>query len=257
MSAPSRKPLILANAKMNLTIGQANAYFDLFLPAFRETTDRDVAFAVPFTALSTVRQRLGERPIGLAAQDLFWEDEGPYTGEISAPMLTELGVSYVLAGHSERRMHLWEDDRMVGSKIRAALRHRLQPVLCVGEAEDIRVAGAAKSRVRDQVALALDGVKPDSGANLIVAYEPIWAIGTGRAASPADAVEMHTVIRAELHRQLGDRADAVRILYGGSVTPENIDAFMARPEIDGALVGGASLKPDEFLRILGFLPLKA
>jgi triosephosphate isomerase len=172
-------------------------------------------------------------------------------------MLTELGVSYVLVGHSERRMHLWEDDRMVNSKIRAALRHRLQPVLCVGEAEDIRVAGAAKSRVRDQVALALEGVKPDSGANLIVAYEPIWAIGTGRAASPADAVEMHTVIRAELHRQLGDLADAVRILYGGSVTPENIDAFMARPEIDGALVGGASLKPDEFLRIIGFLSLEA
>jgi triosephosphate isomerase len=154
-------------------------------------------------------------------------------------------------------MHLWEDDRMVNSKVRAALRHRLRPVLCVGEAEDVRVAGAAKSRVRDQVALALDGVKPDSGANLVVAYEPIWAIGTGRAASPADAVEMHNVIRAELHRLLGGHADVVRILYGGSVTPDNIDAFMACPEIDGVLVGGASLKPDQFLRIAGFLPVEA
>lgn len=256
MSAASRRPLILANSKMNLTIGRANVYLDHFLPAFRDPDDRDVAFAVPFTVLATVRQRLGERPIGLAAQDLFWEDEGPYTGEISAPMLTELGVSYALVGHSERRMHLWEDDRMVNNKVRAALRHRLRPVLCVGEAEDVRVAGAAKSRVRDQVALALDGVKPASGASLILAYEPIWAIGTGRAASPADAVEMHNIIRTELHRLLGGEADKVRILYGGSVTPDNIDSFMACPEIDGVLVGGASLKPDEFLRIIGFLPLE-
>jgi len=255
MSTPTRRPLILANAKMNLTIGRANTYLDSFLPAFTNPADRDVAFAVPFTVLATLRQRLGERPIGLAAQDLFWEDEGPYTGEISAPMLKELGVSYALVGHSERRMHLWEDDRMVNSKILAALRHDLRPVLCVGEAEDVRVAGAAKSRVRDQIALALDGVKPASGENLTVAYEPIWAIGTGRAASPSDAVEMHTVIRAELHRLLGDASDTVRILYGGSVTPGNIDAFMACPEIDGVLVGGASLKPDEFLRIIGFLPL--
>ena len=257
MTSPSRRPLILANAKMNLTIGRANAYLDQFLPAYRASPDREVAFAVPFTVLATLRERLQGRAIGLAAQDVFWEDEGPYTGEISAPMLTELGVSYTLVGHSERRMHLWEDDRMVNSKIRAALRHDLRPVLCVGEAEDTRMAGAAGSRVRDQVALALDGVKPRSGADLAVAYEPIWAIGTGRAASPADAVEMHNVIRAELRRLLGGQGEAVRILYGGSVTPGNIDAFMACPEIDGVLVGGASLKPEEFLRIVGFLPLPA
>jgi len=254
MTSPIRRPLVLANVKMNLTISRAKIYLDRFLPAFRAPDDRDVAFAVPFTVLATFRERLGERPIGLAAQDLFWEDEGPYTGEISPPMLAELGVTYALVGHSERRMHLWEDDRMVNGKILAALRHDLRPVLCVGEAEDIRVAGAAKSRVRDQVALALEGVKPAGGEKLIVAYEPIWAIGTGRAASPADAVEMHRVIRAELRRALGDGADSVRILYGGSVTPGNIDAFMACPEIDGVLVGGASLKPDEFLRIIGFLP---
>jgi triosephosphate isomerase len=257
MTPRRRRPLILANSKMNLTIGRANAYLDLFLPEFRAPQDREVVFAVPFTVLSTLRQRVGGRPIGVAAQNLFWEDEGPYTGEISAPMLSELGVTYVLVGHSERRMHLWEDDRMAHAKIRAALRHRLRPVLCVGEAEEIRVAGSAKSRVRDQIAMALDGVKPDSAPQLVVAYEPIWAIGTGRAASPADAGEMHAVIRTELRHLLGERAEEVRILYGGSVTPGNIDALMARPEIDGVLVGGASLKPEEFLRIVGFLPLRS
>ncbi len=252
MTGTAGKTLILGNSKMNLTVARARAFLDLFLPRLSPPADREVVLAAPFTVLPAISESLRGQPVGLAAQNIFWEDEGPYTGEISGQMLSELGVTYVLIGHSERRTHFQEDNRMINRKIRAALRNRLKPVLCVGEPEDVRAAGRAEAMVREQVVHALEDVPPAEAAGMVAAYEPIWAIGTGRAASPADAAEMHACIRAELDRLLGPAGGTIRILYGGSVTPENIDVLMARPEIDGVLVGAASLKAEEFLRIVEY-----
>ena len=247
-------PLVLGNWKMHLTVSAALAYLQELLPLLPPRDDREIAVAPSFTALQAVGSLLRGRSVKLAAQDLFWEDEGPYTGEVSALMLQELGVTYVLVGHSERRQHLWEADLMVNRKVRAALRADLLPVVCVGEQEGARASGRASSVVRAQVLRALDGIAPGEAKKLALAYEPVWAIGSGKAASPADASEMHATIRTELERLFGAAGRGTRILYGGSVTPENIDAFMAKPGIDGALVGGASLRAPEFARIAGFLP---
>ncbi len=256
MVDPARTPLILGNSKMNLTIARAIAFLDRFLPSFTPAADRELALGVPFTALAAVGELIRDRGIGLAAQNIFWEDEGPYTGEISGRMLDELKVSYALVGHSERRTHMGENDRMINRKVRAALRNRIRPVLCIGETESQRAAGRAETTLRDQIGRGLEGVTPAEANGLLVAYEPIWAIGTGQAASPQDAAGMHTMIRAELDRRFGSDAGSVRILYGGSVVAGNIDALMAQPEIDGVLVGGASLLPEEFLRIVEFLPAR-
>jgi len=215
-----------------------------FALAIAATSDQAVNRAVAAAARDT--------PLLLAAQNLFWEDEGPYTGEISGPMLADLGVTYVLVGHSERRIWLAETDRIVNHKVVAALRCGLRPVICVGEDQETRAAGRAGQVVRDQLLLSLAGVAGEEAPRLAVAYEPVWAIGTGRAATPEDAAEMHALIRAELETMFADAAGAVRILYGGSVTGKNIDALMERAEVDGVLVGGASLRPAEFLRIAGF-----
>jgi triosephosphate isomerase (TIM) len=247
-----RRALVLGNWKMHMTAHAAGRKAGEFARRAQAARDREIAVAPPFTALVAVAEAVRGTPVLLAAQNLFWEDEGPYTGEVSAPMLAEIGVTYVLVGHSERRLWLGETDRMVHRKIAAALRSSLRPVLCVGEDEKARDAGLAGQVVRDQLLLALEGVARKETARLAVAYEPIWAVGTGHAASPADAAEMHALVRAELEALFGDAADAVRILYGGSVTERNIDALMARPEIDGVLVGGAALRPGEFARIAGF-----
>jgi triosephosphate isomerase len=239
---------------MNLTVARAMAYLDGLLPLLPKLDDREVAVAVPFTALSAVGERLRDHSILLTAQDLFWEDEGPYTGEISPPMLQESGVEMVIIGHSERRLHLGEDDRMVNRKVQAAVRTNLRPVICVGESESTRNAGRAGAFVRAQVMRALEDVPPGAAMRLAVAYEPVWAIGTGQAASPADASEMHEVIRNELANHFGEASRSVPVLYGGSVTDKNVDAFMSKRGIDGLLVGGASLKPKEFARIVQFLP---
>jgi triosephosphate isomerase len=216
------------------------------------SADREIAIAPPFTALTTVAAALAGGPLLLGAQDLFWEEEGPYTGEISGPMLAEIGVRHVLVGHSERRVFLGETDRNVSHKVAAALRAGLHPVICVGEDLEARTAGRQGQVVRDQVVRSLEDVPRHEAGRLAMAYEPIWAIGTGRAATPDDASEMHSLIRRELTVLFGDPERFIRILYGGSVNERNADDLMARPEIDGLLVGGASLRPAEFGRIAGF-----
>ena len=253
MTFPFRKPLIVGNWKMQVTVRAATAVVREVLEHVVPLQEREVVIAPPFTALLPVGESIRGTPLRLAAQDLFWEDEGPYTGEISGPMLAELGVTYVLVGHSERRQYAGETDRTVNQKIRAAFRSGLHPILCVGEAELQRASGAYESVVRDQLVRGLEGIPREEAAGLTVAYEPVWAIGTGRAATPADAAEMHAFLRVEIEALYPDVARQVRILYGGSVTESNVDALMARPEVDGVLVGGASLRPQAFARIAGFV----
>jgi len=251
VSGPMRR-LLIGNWKMNLTVSDAQAYARTLLPRLNVAGDREIALAPPFTALGAIASILEGGPILLAAQNLFWEDEGPYTGEISGPMLQEAGVTYVLVAHSERRRHLEETDRAASRKVAAALRCGLQPVLCVGEDLMERESGRAATVVQTQLARGLEGVAPGAAPRLQIAYEPVWAIGTGKAATPAQAAEMHGLIRGELARLFGEAGSGVRILYGGSVTSANVDELMRTPGVDGALVGGASLKADEFARITDY-----
>jgi len=248
---PARR-LLIGNWKMNLTATDAQAYARTLLPRLKVAGDREIALAPPFTALGAIAPLLKGGPILLAAQNLFWEDAGAYTGEISGPMLQDAGVTYVLVGHSERRRHLEETDRAASRKVAAALRCGLQPVLCVGEDEMERDSGKAATVVQTQLARGLEGLAQGAASSLQIAYEPVWAIGTGKAATPAQAAEMHDLIRRELARLFGEAGAGIRILYGGSVTASNVDELMRTPAVDGALVGGASLKVDEFARITAF-----
>jgi triosephosphate isomerase (TIM) len=252
MRTPLQKTLVVGNWKMQVTVRAAAAAAREIAALVPESRDREVALAPPFTALAAVRDALDGSAVSLAAQNLFWEDEGAYTGEISGPMLGELGVTYVIVGHSERRLYLGETDHMINRKVHAALRSDLGAILCVGETERTRASGQHAQVVREQVALGLDGVPNTQAAKLAIAWEPVWAIGTGRTASPADAVEMHATIRRELETLFPREGGRIRVLYGGSVTGGNVDALMACPDVDGVLVGGASLRPEEFARIAAY-----
>jgi triosephosphate isomerase len=251
----SRRPLIIGNWKMMLPPGQAAATARAIAHALPPLPDREVGIAPPFTALLPVAQALDGTPIVLGAQDLFWEDDGAYTGEVSGPMLKEAGARYVIVGHSERRQVLGETNHMVSLKAQAALRARLRPIVCVGEQQDDRTASRHEHIVGEMLVHSLAGVSAESADDLVVGYEPIWAIGTGCAASAADASEMHAALRDRLRGLFGHAAARVRVLYGGSVTEQNIDELMSHADIDGALVGGASLKPASFARIAAFRPL--
>lgn len=246
------KRLLIGNWKMHLTASETVAYLRDLLPRLAARDDREIVVAPPFTSLAAARSVLGEGPVRLAAQDVFWEEGGAYTGEIAPLMLQDLGVTYVIIGHSERRLHLGETDLMVSRKVRAALQSDLRPVVCVGEQEAARASGRAAAVVRSQLLRSLEEVPPPAARRLAISYEPIWAIGTGKAAHPSDASEMHALVRSELSQLFGEGARDVRILYGGSVTPGNIDALMAAPYIDGVLVGGASLDAAQFARIVAF-----
>jgi triosephosphate isomerase len=218
----------------------------------------DVSVHPPFTALRSVQTVLeaDDIPIFLGAQNVHWEDRGAYTGEISPPMLAKLNVSYVIVGHSERRAYFAESDDMVNRKVAALVRAGMTPILCVGETLEEREAGSPEDKVVGQLRLGLAGLDPQVVADLVVAYEPIWAIGTGRNATAADAQAMCRALRTAVKSDFGmDAAGAVRIQYGGSVKPSNIAELMAQPDIDGALVGGASLDPDEFAQIVAFADL--
>ncbi len=214
----------------------------------------DVVVCPPFTALRSAQTVIetDHLQIGLGAQNCHWEEKGAYTGEISTEMLQKLSVSYVIVGHSERRQLFGELDDDVNRKVKAVLGHGMTPILCVGETEDEREQGKTEDKVGSQVRLGLQGLGADAVASLVIAYEPIWAIGTGKTASVDDAGQVAAYVREVVAEQWGDAAERVRILYGGSVKPGNIAGFMAKVDIDGALVGGASLDPDTFASLIRY-----
>jgi len=253
----NRKPLISGNWKMNLThldaiaVVQKLAY--TLLPADYDAVE--VSVHPPFTAMRSVQTLLDadEIPIALGAQNVYPADSGAFTGEVSPVMLAKLNVRYVIVGHSERRELFGETDAFVNEKLLAVLKHGMVPILCVGETLAEREAGTTERKCHRQLETGFEGVSPESAAGVVIAYEPIWAIGTGRTASPADAEETCKGIRSWMASHYSaELAGRVRIQYGGSVTPENAAELMAEADIDGALVGGASLDPDRFSRIVRF-----
>lgn len=251
-----RRPLMAGNWKMNVNHLEAIALVQKLAFALNDADYDavDVAVIPPFTDLRSVQTLIdGDRyRIAYGAQDLSIHDSGAYTGDISGPMLAKLGCTYVLVGHSERREYHGEGDDIVAAKVRAAQRNDITPIVCVGEGLEVRREGRQVEHVLAQVAAALDGLEPDAIAGLVIAYEPVWAIGTGEVATPADAQEVCGAIRSLLCERAPVAADSVRILYGGSVKVSNVAAIMAEPDVDGALVGGASLDPDEFVGIVRY-----
>ena len=246
-----RTPIIAGNWKMNKTIAEAVALVEAIAPRLAAIAGVEKVVCPPFTALSAVKEALGDAEIGLGAQNMYWEEKGAFTGEVSPVMLAEL-CQYVILGHSERRQYFGETDDGVNRKIVAAFAHGLTPIVCVGESLAQREAGQTDEWVADQVQAALMGLPADQVRRLIIAYEPIWAIGTGVPATAEDAnAVIAGTIRGALAEMYGDEvAQAVRVQYGGSVKPSNVAEFMARPDIDGALVGGASLRADDFVEIV-------
>lgn len=248
-----RTPLIAGNWKMYKTVAEGAELVDALLAGLGDLADREVLVCPPFTALAPLGQRLAGTPLALGAQDVFYEEQGAYTGAIAPAMLTDVGCRYVIVGHSERRQYFGDTDETVNRKLRAALAHSLRPIMCVGESKPQRDAGQAETIVTAQVRAGLAEVPASQISEVVIAYEPIWAIGTGDTATSADAQAMHLAIRRTLAELYGEAAaQEVRIQYGGSVKPDNVDELMAMPDIDGALVGGASLKADSFLRIVQF-----
>ncbi len=250
---PKRKLIIAGNWKMNKTVVEAQSLAAKLIPLVVGVTDREIVLAPAFTALHAVSDTIKGTNMSLSAQNLFWEDKGAFTGEISAEMLLDLGCKYVIIGHSERRQFFGETDETANKKIRQALNKGLLPIVCVGELLSEREAGRAHDVIDRQVTGALKGVTTAEMTKVIVAYEPVWAIGTGKTATPDQANEIHAFIRQKV-KSLYDThvAEGIRIQYGGSVTPENVSALMAKPDIDGALVGGASLKPESFAALVNF-----
>jgi triosephosphate isomerase len=250
-----RKPLISGNWKMHYNHLEAIQVVQKLSYLLRKSDYDavDVSVHPPFTALRSIQIVLesDKIPIGLGAQDCHWEEKGAFTGEVSPPMLVKLAVSYVIVGHSERRELFGETDEMVNKKVKAVLAAGMTPIMCVGETLEEREGGQTAAKVSRQVQAGLEDVTPEQVGGMVIAYEPIWAIGTGRNATPEDANETIGTIRSMVAGIAGERPAAqVRIQYGGSVKPGNIAAIMAQPEIDGALVGGASLEADDFAQIV-------
>jgi triosephosphate isomerase (TIM) len=245
-----RTPLVMGNWKMNGGVSESAQLARDIVEGAIALSQIDIALAPTALSLTRVAEVLGGTQVGLAAQNMHFEESGAFTGEISPVHLKEAGCRYVILGHSERRQLFDENDELVNLKLRSALNHGLQAVLCVGETLEDRDAGRTGDKVERQITLGLAGVRDEDLASVVIAYEPIWAIGTGRTASPEQAQEVHSAIRT-LIGALHDRSTAagLRILYGGSVKPSNIDALIACADIDGALVGGASLKAESFLSV--------
>lgn len=251
-------PFIAGNWKMHLTNEEGTSLAREIRDRIGENRDVEVVIAPPFTALADVRRVIKDSTIKLAAQDVFWEKEGAYTGEVSPSMLKAVGCEYVIVGHSERRRIFGESDEVVNKKLLAALREGLKPILCVGETIEERKRGETLSVVKRQVERGLQGVHGTEIREVVIAYEPVWAIGTGETATPSQAEEVHCSIKEWLFERFGfEEAKDCRVIYGGSVKPDNIDALMAESNIDGVLVGGASLKADSFVRIVNFREIKA
>ena len=245
-----RRPLVAANWKMNKTTGEAQEFMREFLPgAAAVAEDVDVVVCPPFTALRTVAELAHGARVRVGAQNMHEEDAGAFTGEVSAPMLLELGADVVVLGHSERRQHFGETDAALARKVPKALDAGLLPILCVGETEEEREAGETERKLRHQVQSDLAAVDAGRLAEVVIAYEPIWAIGTGKTATPGQAQAAVAFVRALVGDRDQGAARSVRILYGGSVDPGNVAELMALEDVDGALVGGASLDPERFLSI--------
>ncbi|NLZ18625.1 MAG: triose-phosphate isomerase [Desulfobulbaceae bacterium] len=248
-----RRPLLAGNWKMHLNIPQAVELAHAVTAACADCTDRDVMLAPPFTALASVALALQGSSVLLGSQNVAWEAQGAFTGEISPPMLTDIGVHMAIIGHSERRQIFFEDDAMINRRLRATLEFGLIPVLCIGETLQDRESGATFTVLEKQLRGALQDVVPEQAEQIVLAYEPVWAIGTGKTASAEQAQEAHHFLRSLLAGMYNKKvAESIRVLYGGSVKPDNIDILMTQADIDGALVGGAALSIDSFKRIIRF-----
>ena len=251
MTDRMRNKFIAGNWKMNTTRSEAAALLQQLLQGTTEIRKTTILVAPPFTNLQAASELLQNSKIQLGAQNMFHQDKGAYTGEISPLMLKDLNCAYVIIGHSERREHFRETNQEINLKLQAALRHELLPILCVGESLKNRERRQTLGVIEYQLRNGLVGLTSGQMERFTIAYEPVWAIGTGKAATPADALEVHSFIRALLAEMFGsETAENIRIQYGGSVTGENIESFIREKEIDGALVGGASLKADSFLKII-------
>ncbi len=248
-----RKPVIAGNWKMYKTPKESLAFLDKFLPLVDGHDRDDVVLFPTMSSLGYVLDATEDSNVKAGAQTMHWLNEGPYTGQTSPTMLASIHCTHVLLGHSERRIYAHETDDMVNWKLKAAIAHDLTPVVCVGESLDKRQTGLTEAVLRWQISCALNGVEGTDADKLIIAYEPVWAIGTGSTATPAQVEEAHKIIRREVAERLGPGcAESTRILYGGSVKPENTSMLMAQPNIDGALVGGASLDPETFAKIVHY-----
>lgn len=246
-----RTPIIIGNWKMNKTVGEALDLVRGIHYGLRFPGNVDVVVAPPFTALFEASEILKKLYIAVSGQDLFWEVSGAYTGEVSGAMLKEAGADYVIIGHSERRQYFGETDDNVNKKALAALKNNLIPIVCVGETLTDRENGEVESVIERQLVSALSNLSEDQALKIIIAYEPVWAIGTGKTATPAEAEEVHLFIRKTIARDFGNNtAEAVRIVYGGSVKPSNAREILSMPDIDGALVGGACLNAEDFIGII-------
>lgn len=248
-----RTPLIAGNWKLFKTLKEAVSLIEDLKPLIAGVKGVDVVVAPVFTAISSVNQAIAGSMIKLAAQNCFWEEEGAYTGEVSPGLLKDAGCSYLIIGHSERRQYFGETDETVNRKLKASLKAGLTPIVCVGESLEQRESASTFKVIEQQIRGALEGIPSDSLEHIVIAYEPVWAIGTGKTASNEQAQEVHAFIRNTLKQLYSQQiADSVRILYGGSVKPENIKGLMSQTDIDGALVGGASLKAESFAGIVRF-----
>ena len=249
----ARKKLIAANWKMYKTPDQTSEFFRNFLPLVWEHTRDEIAVCPPYLDIAVAVDAAKDSNVGIGAQNMFWEKEGAYTGEISTTMILAAGCKYVIIGHSERRQYFGETDDTVNKKLKVALDAGLIPIVCVGEVLEEREAGLTGDVLRRQCTNAFRGISGERAAKMVVAYEPVWAIGTGKTATPEMAADAHALIRAEAAKAFGDDfSKGLRILYGGSVKPENAKALMSQEEIDGALVGGASLDPKSFAAIVKY-----
>lgn len=249
-----RRPILAANWKMYKTIAEAVAFAKDFVPLVADAGDVEILVAPPATALAAVGRALAGSRVQLAAQNVHPERQGAFTGEIAPPMLVEVGCAYAIIGHSERRQIFGESSAFVAKKAAALLAHDIRPIVCVGETLEEREAGRTFAVLEAQLEGSLAAVEATRAAEVVIAYEPVWAIGTGRTATPAIAQEAHAMIRGWLGTRFPGAGAAMRIQYGGSVKPENAAELMAQPDIDGALVGGASLEPESFARIVRFEP---
>ena len=246
-----RTPFVAANWKMYKTVHDAVVFIKEFQAMVKDFADIEIVVAPAFTALHAVAEAARHTNIGVAGQNLYWEKEGAFTGEVSAPMLREAGAEYVIIGHSERRRRFQETDQTVNRKLMAALGATLTPIVCIGETLEEREAGQTMAVLDRQITDGLDGLTGDQVAAMVIAYEPVWAIGTGRNATPEQAGEAHAHIRTRIRQGFGGAAaDQCHVIYGGSVKPDNIHSLVVHPDVDGALVGGASLDVNGFLQIV-------